>query len=751
MAIAISLLSFGFVGSGATSSAAVPFQMSQLKIVFSARVKLPAGQSQKDHPIHSGIFTANGDGSGVTPLLPSTMPGVDDPAYIYNWPQWALGGTKIVFTQRTHPTAEVPLGAWENIFMMDADGTHLVQLTNLNYRAVQPKVSPDGRSVLYTAKNPQYPIIATYVLDLQTLESRNISQVTAPHGAVDADPKWTPQGRVVLASSISGETQVNVFDADGQHREALTNDQYFNTDPEVSPNDPNVVTYSSYRGDHLILDDINPDPNAPEIVREPDDIHYDPFSWQIIVRNASTGAETQITKGLACNDFLNPIDCNPGDGSGWKPVWTPDGKQVGYTGVLDRTTTCICVANADGTDVRPVISSQTLALKWFDWVVPDPAKVPRTAVTGNAIGSKKVGSKLVLSSTDFRNDRSVHVWEEPVDMMRVDSATAIRQDDLGIAIETAGELQPTQATWSSDRSSVAFVGTVPYDLDKASPGPAPPAGQTRREHATRADVDPAHNPRTVVPDKGSLQQIFLRRADGLPVQITTPWTEDWRDGVVTGDARSNTDPVLSPDGTALVFTSHSTLTNESFLVRMDLRTGDVLNLTNGTAGAERVDDSSPKWSPDGSLIAFTWTEGSATDVFVMRSSDGLEVTHVTDDQATNLTPSWSPDGRSIVYSHHDGEITVSPEQLVSLTGLVDVYDTGWSLVTVDVATGRRTVLTRPGDPAGWKPVWAPEGDRIYFIGEGPDTLDVFTVSPAGGDVRPLLITPFINETSIDWR
>jgi dipeptidyl aminopeptidase/acylaminoacyl peptidase len=419
--------------------------------------------------------------------------------------------------------------------------------------------------------------------------------------------------------------------------------------------------------------------------------------------------------------------------------------------VLDRTTTCICVANADGTDVRPVIQSQTLALKWFDWVVPDATKVPKTAVTGNAIGSKQVSSKLLLSSTDFRDDQSVHVWEEPVDMMRVDSATAIRQDDFGLSVETAGELHPTQATWSNDRSSVAFVGTVPYDLDDAAPGPAPPAGQTRREHATLADVDPAHNPRTVVPDKGSLQQIFLRRSDGLPVQITTPWTEDWRDGVVTGDARSNTDPVLSPDGNSLVFSSHSTLTNESFLVRMDLLTGEVLNLTNGTAGAARVDDSSPKWSPDSSLIAFTWTEGAATDVFVMRASDGLEVTHVTDDLATNLTPSWSPDGTSIVYSHHDGEIFVSPNQLVSLTGLVDVHDTGWSLVKVDVATGQRTVLTRPGDPAGWKPVWAPEGDRIYFIGEGPDTLDVFTVSPSGGDVRPLLITPFINETSIDWR
>ncbi|MGZ4710975.1 MAG: TolB family protein, partial [Acidimicrobiales bacterium] len=310
---------------------------------------------------------------------------------------------------------------------------------------------------------------------------------------------------------------------------------------------------------------------------------------------------------------------------------------------------------------------------------------------------------------------------------------------------------PIQGSWSTDRKLVVFVGSVPYDTNHPTPGPAPPPGQVRREHATLNDLDPVLNLRTEVDGSSALKQIFLGRADGSIQQLTDPWTEDWRDGVVTGDARSNTDPVLSPDGSSLVFTSHSTLTNESFLVRMDQRTGDLLNLTNGTAGAQRVDDSSARWSPDSSLIAFTWTEGSATDVFVMRASDGLEVTHVTDDLATNLTPSWSPDGRSIVYSHHDGEIFVSPDQLVDLTGLVGVYDTGWSLVSVDVATGHQTVLTRPGDPAGWKPVWAPEGDRIYFIGKGPDSLDVFSVSPAGGDVEPVLITPFLNETSIDWR
>ena len=41
--------------------------------------------------------------------------------------------------------------------MMNPDGTGKRQLTNYKFRAVQPKVSADGRSVVFTAAEPAVP------------------------------------------------------------------------------------------------------------------------------------------------------------------------------------------------------------------------------------------------------------------------------------------------------------------------------------------------------------------------------------------------------------------------------------------------------------------------------------------------------------------------------------------------------------------------------------------------------------------
>jgi len=749
--LTVVLLSFGFGGAVNPSGATVPFQRSQLKIVYVARARVGKDLLPIDKTVSpfQGIYVANGDGSGSHEIL--TPPHAD---VSYNWPQWALGGTRILFTVRDGPHDPDKKPPWENLWIMDADGQHPRPLTNYNYRAFQPKMAPDGRSVVFSALNPQFPRIATYRLDLVTGEATNLSQVTEPNGALDADPKWTPDGQhILVAASQQTTTQINQLDPDGQNRTALTADAFYNTDPEGSPTDANVVAYSSYRGAKIditpALDDGTPNTN-------PDDLVLDPASWIVTVRNTVTGTETHLTQGTACVDRyptnVNPdlqASCAPGESSGWKPVWTPDGREIGFTGVLNHDTTCICVTTADGTGApEAIIQSSSLLLTWFDWTVPDPSKIPPTATPNTDYLSKKVESQLLISATALGPKPSLGINIEPADMMRQDTGLVGTNADGTTNGSALLIPAPLQGSYSADRKQVVFVGSARYDLNHPDPGPPPPPGQQRREHVTLADLDPVHNSRTIVTGSDALNQVFLRTADGTVRQLTDPWTEDWRDGVVTGDARSNTDPVISPDGRYVVFTSHSTLTSESFLVRLDLQTNEVLNLTNGTAGAVRVDDSSAKFSPDSQKIAFSWTQGSATDIFVMRAADGLAITHVTDDNATNITPAWSPDGRFVVYSHHEGQIDLSPIQLPTLSGLPLDH---WTLVKIEVATGRETVLSNAADGPAFKPVWAPEGDRIYFIGVGPRTFDVFSADPNGAGVKPVLITPAINETSIDWR
>jgi hypothetical protein len=504
----------------------------------------------------------------------------------------------------------------------------------------------------------------------------------------------------------------------------VLNDGDFNTDPEVSP-DGTAVAYSAFDG---------PDPVAPTILldpTDPDDTDLNPAGWHIETRNLTTGVTSVLTQGQAC--LSATVMCAPGQSSGWKPVYSPDGGTIAWTGRLNLNTTCICAANANGSDPRALVQSSSMVIQWFDWTAPG-GQAPSSATTDSQIGSQSPSTRLLISGDNLVKGTS-QITDEPDDMMG--------DDDAG----SAGTSDPIDGSWSDDRSEFVFVANASYNINDPTYGPPPPTGQQVHEHFTLQELNPAFHsfPADNIPPG---EQVFLHKADGTVTQLTTPFTEDWQDALDAGDARSNTDPVLSPNGQYVVFTNTSSLTGESFLLSLNLQTGAVLNLTNGTAGALQVDDGQAAWSPDSSKIAFTTTVGGDTDVYVMNASDGTVVTAVTDDDAYDMTPSWSPDGQDIIYSRYNGLLDPSPAVVDSLVALPR---TGWSLVKVVVATGAQTVLTTPAESPVWRASYSPDGSTIAFIGWQYQTPDIFEMSANGGAVSPVLITPDIAETSVDWK
>ena len=314
----------GVTGSAhAQPSGAVP--IGDMMVVYSARLDSAPGVVP-----YNGIFEERADGTGLKVLAESSG------NVYYNWPQWALGGTKIIYTVRSGPpvSSADPFPKFENLWEMNPDGSGKRPLTSYKFRAVQPKVSADGRSVIFTAQNPQYPLYAIYKLDLLTLQATNLSQTTRPDGAVDADPKWTPDGRIAMAATEANlpGTQIEEMDVDGSNRQMLVDDGNFNTDPEFSP-DGGRLAYSAFDGPNPLLPGAAPDP------ADPDDVPLNPQGWFVKVRNQTTGAIVNLTQGQACTG--QGVTCTPGQSSGWKPVWSPDGSTVAWTGRLDATTTCI--------------------------------------------------------------------------------------------------------------------------------------------------------------------------------------------------------------------------------------------------------------------------------------------------------------------------------------------------------------------------------------------------------------------------
>jgi TolB protein len=83
---------------------------------------------------NSEVFVANADGSGITNLT-------DNPAF-EGWPAWSPDGRRIAFAGNRN-------GVYQ-IFVMNADGTDVRLVANTEGRATAPKWSPDGKSIYFS-------------------------------------------------------------------------------------------------------------------------------------------------------------------------------------------------------------------------------------------------------------------------------------------------------------------------------------------------------------------------------------------------------------------------------------------------------------------------------------------------------------------------------------------------------------------------------------------------------------------------
>jgi Tol biopolymer transport system component len=666
---------------------------------------------------HQAVHVVNGDGTGLRRVTP-------DDGRDYSWPSWAMGGTKIIFSVRG-----AGVGSPENIAIVDADGSNFRQLTNEPWRHGQPKVSPDGRTVIFSAFWPEFDSVGIYRLDLETLQVVNLSARAGTPGAADGDPRWSADGsRIVFANGASPQgivpTQSWIMNADGTGRQPITRDSYYNTDPALSP-DGREVAIASYRGEGNPSSGDADDPFRTKLV-----------DFRLVVRDMASGAERELTRGAPCYTRIVPPDspCSPAEASAYVPVWTPSGDGIGFLAALDATTTCICVGSPDGGHARAVFAAKELALRWFDWV--RPGTPPDSAVVD--IGARAPTSRLVFSGT---NDAGVP-------FLAVSEPDRYGERRIPIPPFLSDIAHPRL---TPDGEHVIFTALTAAVAGNGTPHPPPPAGEEVHQHFTLELL--ATNSAAPPSDREHVgrEQVYLMALDGTGLlRLTDAWLEDYRDAMAPGEARGNDQADFSPDGRYLVFRNRSSSTDESFVLRLDTRTGGVLSLTNATAGALPTHDESPRFSPDGGLVAFSASTGPLnSQIVTVQASDGFGFRQLTDDDYVNLSPAWSPDGREIVYvSYRGGQVLPADPSVGAALPLTD-----WHLVKVDVASGIQTVLTDAlGSPA-FSPAWSPDGRSITFISLGPPGQpDIHTIAADGaGTAIPVQITLLSHESSLDWR
>jgi len=210
------------------------------------------------------------------------------------------------------------------------------------------------------------------------------------------------------------------------------------------------------------------------------------------------------------------------------------------------------------------------------------------------------------------------------------------------------------------------------------------------------------------------------------------------------------DPRLSPDGSTVAYVVWSTDRDSS-----EYRSSIWLAPSDGsrepirfTAGMKR--DASPRWSPDGSELAFTSTrDDKHAQLYVMPVSGGepRRLTSLKDEVAD---PCWSPDGSRIAFSTRVPDVAYeeenakkrAPRRFTRLQFKLD--DVGWTgdrrrhIFTVATDGSEQPSPLTHGDFEDSAPTWSPDGSRIAFASARDDewdtspARDIYLVDANGG-------------------
>ncbi|HEU5284916.1 MAG TPA: hypothetical protein VFU20_00225 [Sphingomicrobium sp.] len=171
-----------------------------------------------------------------------------------------------------------------------------------------------------------------------------------------------------------------------------------------------------------------------------------------------------------------------------------------------------------------------------------------------------------------------------------------------------------------------------------------------------------------------------------------------------------TGPRYSPDGTRIAFTARRGSKNDIAIVPS--AGGPPTFVTKGGSNIH------PAWSPDATRLVYVSHSGGEADLYVIPAAGGAAV-RITHSGAAKAAPDWSPDGRTIAYSSSEGG--------------------DWNIWSVPASGGPARKLTRHrGDE--WNPRYSPDGRSILFSTNWGENANIDTWAIPGGGGEPVRLT-----------
>lgn len=238
------------------------------------------------------------------------------------------------------------------IYLMKEDGTGVKNLTRNKAEDGAPEWSPDGKKIVFTSTRDGQRSI--YVMDA---DGKNVKRLT--RNGNDYEPTWSPEGKKIAFRRRSRGEHVFVMNADGSGQVSLAC-------PASCPawsRDSRKLAFGSARGGrgyHLHIMDADGSnvkqllprqtgfgfpawsPNGKQIAYT----GYDPAkrAWDLFVYDFATRRDKQLTKLPGINTYA---------------AWSPDGRKIAFLSFsfpLGEKNGTLYIMSTDGSKQRKILT-----------------------------------------------------------------------------------------------------------------------------------------------------------------------------------------------------------------------------------------------------------------------------------------------------------------------------------------------------------------------------------------------------------
>ena len=237
-------------------------------------------------------------------------------------------------------------GHFDQICLMNADGSGQVQLTDTDSTNFYPSLSPDGQEIAFSSRRD-----GNFEIYLMDIHGKNLKQLTKNLGNLYA-PAISPKGnRIAFTAETGGKQSIWIMQMDGSNPHPLTAGGGTDIDPVWSP-DAELIAFASSRNGTTTLYTVTADGKKVQKVFKEKDIKIGGrSSWSPDGRWLAFYAGPQADHNI----YLVDVDGQTlkqltHGGDNLAPSFSPDGQWLAFTSFRDGNNE-VYVMRTDGSQV----------------------------------------------------------------------------------------------------------------------------------------------------------------------------------------------------------------------------------------------------------------------------------------------------------------------------------------------------------------------------------------------------------------